>query len=81
MIKRIINKLTPDGFFGLPDYLVKKDDVEAIVNGESYIVPKGRKPHRIMPWESRPEIGRHFEVWMYRLPVIASEENQMRLFQ
>lgn len=78
MKRLIINKLDR-GYFGIRSNFVEREDVEVLYNGETYLVKRGTKPHRISLISSKFRTE-PMEIWMYRLPVIASEENQMRLF-
>lgn len=81
-MKRIeIKKLDKDGFFGIRKHWVDHEDVEVIINGDTYLVPKGRKPHKVMPWKSKFGPDSDFEMAMYKVPVLAREENQMELFK
>jgi len=78
MKRLIINKLD-NGFFGIRSNFVEREDVEVVYNGETYLVKRGTKPHRISQIPSKFE-EKPMTIFMYKAPVIANLENQMRLF-
>jgi len=78
MKRLIINKLDK-GYFGIRSNFVEREDVEVFYNGETYLVKRGTKPHRVTTIQSKFE-EKPMTINMYRIPVLAREENQMRLF-
>jgi len=77
-MRLVINKLH-DGYFGIRSNFVEREDCEVIYNGEKYLVKRGTKPHRISKIPSKFE-ETPMTINMYKIPVLAREEDQLRLF-
>lgn len=78
MKRLVINKLDR-GYFGIRSNFVEREDVEVIYNGETYLVKRGTKPHRVTTIPSKFE-EKPMTIFMYKAPVIAGEKDQLTLF-
>lgn len=79
-MKRLVINSLDKGMFGVRDSFVKSGDVEVIHDGQTYIIKKGTMPHKMVKKKSKFGPENDFFIYMYKAPVIASLENQLRLF-
>lgn len=78
-MKRLVISKLDKGYFGIRSNFVEREDVEVIYNGEAYLVKRGTKPHRVTTIPSKFE-EKPMTIFMYKAPVIANLENQLKLF-